>query len=266
MKELTIITVCYNSVNTIARCIDSIATQMDCNVEYIIIDGASNDGTLDIIKDKAKQYPIRYYSEPDNGIYHAMNKGAKRAEGKWLWFVNSDDYIHNNIVRQIIEYIHKADIEFDCIYGNIEFVKLYKGIEFIKKGIPEVSQNMLVNDTIFHPSFLCRIEIYLQEGGFNESYKTAADWDFIIRLYIKGCSFSYYPHVMTTFYTGGTSSNSHVVEKFNIRKQYNSLYIAFIYLLIDIFKTCLLNVSEKLFRNKIMKWRIRNYKMRITNT
>jgi len=129
--KITIITVCYNASSTIGETIKSVINQSYKNLEYIIIDGESTDGTKEIIENYKKIFPIIYISEKDNGIYDAMNKGLDLATGDYLNFMNADDYFFNNtVVEEVVPFLNK---QYDIVYGNMEV--RYKNFKFIKSDL-----------------------------------------------------------------------------------------------------------------------------------
>ena len=135
--KISIITVCKNAENAIERTMLSVVTQscFNENIEYLIIDGASTDKTVEIIKQYANKYPVKWISEPDSGIYNAMNKGIKLATGEYLLFLNAGDYlVHYNILKSLINLF--GNDAFDVIYGNILCVNP-KSNEYSIKAVGE---------------------------------------------------------------------------------------------------------------------------------
>ena len=121
--KISIITVCKNAESAIERTMLSVVTQ-SCfaeNIEYLIIDGASSDKTIEIIKQYADKHPIKWISEPDSGIYNAMNKGIKLTSGDYLLFLNAGDYlIHYNVIKSLINLFEST--QYDVIYGNAFYI------------------------------------------------------------------------------------------------------------------------------------------------
>lgn len=206
-KLLSIVTVCFNSEKTIERTIKSVLNQTFTNYEYIFIDGASNDRTNEIInkykiKFKNKDIPVKHISEKDNGIYDAMNKGAKFASGKWINYMNSDDYFYSeDVLKNVFE--DKDILNYDVIYGNTCFIKenkkyIEKGkdIESIIKHIPFCPQSSFVKTNLQN------------EYGFNCKYKISADFDFFLRLYIDKKIFIYIDKIVSNFSFGGVSNSN----------------------------------------------------------
>lgn len=240
-KILSIITVCYNSEKTIERCINSIVSQMDDRIEYIIVDGNSKDHTIDIVK-KYKQ--IKYISEKDNGIYDAMNKGIKMSTGKWIIFMNSDDCFINNKLLKLVD-ILKTNDNYDCIYSDIEEVymldkKEYTRIFKVTEDLSSLNKEMLIR----HQSFLCKRQALLDIDCFDLKYKVAADWDSLIRLNNLGYRFKKIDYLFSRFYLGGASINNHVKERHLIRKNNNCYKLIDFKLYTDWFHS--LNLRRKL--------------------
>ena len=201
LPKITIITVSYNAVKDIENTILSVINQTYPNIEYIIIDGGSTDGTLDIIK--KYQDKITYWvSEPDKGIYDAMNKGALKATGMWLNFMNAGDTFYN---EQVLEEVFKdKDCDnADVIYGDVVYVypdrvdiRKAAPLKRIKVGIPFCHQSAFVK-TKLQQSYL-----------FDMTYKICADYNFFHTLYKKGYSFKYKEQIIARYLAGGISSNA----------------------------------------------------------
>ena len=182
--KVSIITVSLNSANTIKDCIKSVVNQSYKNIEYIIIDGGSTDGTLDIIKKYASKISF-WISKKDYGIYDAMNKGINLAIGEIIGFLNSDDMFYDSRVVERIVNAFEKDI--DCIYGNLIYVS-HRNIKKItrrwisnefKEGIFEKSW------TPAHPTFYCRKKVYDRYGGYRLDFKIASDVELMYRFLQK---------------------------------------------------------------------------------
>jgi len=201
--KISIITVTYNSSRTIKNTLDSILAQSYSDIEYIIIDGSSKDNTLDIIKEYQPRFEnrMRWISEPDEGIYDAMNKGIQMATGELIGLLNSDDfYIDNNAVSMIVSKINLDNA--DCIYANVLLVDFYdtnKTIRIAKNPIVnkhvvyknKISKYSIQHEMIYkgwhpnHPTFFVKKELYHKYGTFNTKYKIEADFDLMFRLLVK---------------------------------------------------------------------------------
>ncbi|MFX0140450.1 MAG: glycosyltransferase family 2 protein [Candidatus Hodarchaeota archaeon] len=221
--KASIITVSFNSVNTIEDCIMSVANQSYKNIEYIIVDGGSTDGTVDIIKKHANKISF-WVSEKDNGIYHAMNKGIHFATGNIIGIINSDDfYADSFVVDNIIEFITKENV--DTCYGDLVYVDRedknrttriwkpgkYSKTKFKKGWMPP------------HPTFFVKNHIYDKYGSFNLKFPVVADYELMLRLLYKyNISTAYIPKVLVKMRTGGKSRPSF----FNIMSNNISCYCA----------------------------------------
>lgn len=199
---VSVITVSCNAKYSIEDTIISVLNQSYKNIEYIIIDGASNDGTVDIIK---KYDSIIWISEPDNGIYDAMNKGLELCKGQWILFLGADDLLNDSIVR-IVPFLKNEN---DIIYGNVIYMqskKIYGGkfdsLKFITKNIP--------HQAIFYP---CSI---FQKYKFDTNYPILSDYHFNLRCWNdKNISFVYIDEVVSIYNEDGISSKKFDYEFFN---------------------------------------------------
>ena len=173
--KISIITVCYNAEKTIEDTIKSVINQDYKDLEYIIIDGASTDGTVNIITEYQKQFPIILISEKDEGIYDAMNKGANLASGDYLNFMNAGDTFYNeDSINQIIPFLKD---EFDIIYGNTEII--YKDFKTIKD---EPTPEKLWMGRIPHQSAFIKSDT-MKKYGYNKNNKIVADLEFFMSVY-----------------------------------------------------------------------------------
>ena len=210
--KVSIITVTYNSASTIADTIQSVKAQTYPNIEYVIIDGASTDGTLDIVKSFQADFGerLRYISEPDKGIYDAMNKGFQGATGDIVGTLNSDDFFTSNeVIGKMVENFNADDI--DAVYGDVHFVNaenLSKCTRYYS------SKNFKPWKLRFgfmpaHPSFYIRREILLNAGLYKTDYKIGADYEMMVRLFHqKGIRSKYIPMDFVTMRAGGTSTKN----------------------------------------------------------
>lgn len=174
-KKNSIVTVSYNAVATIESTILSVINQTYSNVEYIIIDGGSTDGTVDIIK--KYQDKISYWiSEPDQGIYDAMNKGLKIASGEWINFMNSgDSFVHTEVLENL--QLEQYDRRIVALYGDTIYVRP-RGEELLKSRLPNF---LLRNMPTSHQSFFVRTE-NAKMIGFDVKYKYDADYNMMYQL------------------------------------------------------------------------------------
>lgn len=197
--KVSIITVVYNGLATIEQTIKSIINQKYSNIEYIIIDGASVDGTQELIQ-KYSEYIDIFISEEDEGLYYAMNKGIGNASGEIIGILNSDDLYVDTAIAKVVDYYSEHDV--DIVYGNalwfggLEQTELYKCT-----NIEELWYRMAIP----HPATFVKREIYEKYGLFNTKYHISADYDLMLRLYSQNVRFGHINEVITYFRRGGIS-------------------------------------------------------------
>ena len=206
--KVSLITVSFNSASTITDTIESIHAQDYDDIEYIIVDGASKDNTVEIIKSFGSKID-KWISEPDKGIYDAMNKAIRMATGEVVGILNSDDfYSATNIVSQVASAFH--DSSMDAVFGDLVFVdpnnlkKIVRKYSSAKWHPEKFARGFMPA----HPTFFVRRKYYEQIGLFKTDYKIAADYELLIRfLYVHKLKYKYLPINMVTMRKGGVSSN-----------------------------------------------------------
>ena len=211
--KLSIITATYNSERTLRDTMESILNQTFQDFEYIIVDGASKDATLDIIREYEPRFQGKmcYVSEPDKGIYDAMNKGFAMATGDVIGILNSDDFFTSEDVLQAVvdgfagEYV-------DAVYADIHFV----GTDDLTKCVRYYSSSvfrpwmMRFGMIPAHPSFYCRKAVYDQYGSFDTTYRIAADFEILLRLiFIHRIRTRYVKKDFVTMRLGGASTTGY---------------------------------------------------------
>ena len=178
---ITVITVCYNSEDFIDCCLRSVLLQDYPPDEYIIVDGGSNDSTLNII-DEHRQAYFKVISEPDKGLYDAMNKGIRASKGDFILFLNSDDYLADcKTIQKIKQVLDKGSL----FYGAIQYVDRFDVTKQLQLWAPSQGAFEKFNDGWHpaHPAFICKRSILLDLGGFDLKYKIAADFDLMLRAF-----------------------------------------------------------------------------------
>lgn len=212
MPLFSIITVCYNSEKTIGRTLDSVLHQTVDDYEYIIIDGASTDKTLEIVNSYQDKFgdKLEVFSEPDNGIYDAMNKGINKASGELIGIVNSDDYYELDALENISKEYKKIlstesgkDIDI-VLYGMLRLLE--EGKEF---GIEFYNHNFLGKVMLTHPTCFVSKTVYEKYGAFDTQYRSAADMDFLLRVKMN-TNTMFYPvyDIISNFERGSTSASA----------------------------------------------------------
>lgn len=190
--KISVITVCYNAIQGIEKTISSVLSQTYPDIEYIVIDGGSVDGTLDVIK-KYKEKLSYVISEPDNGIYDAMNKGIKVATGEWINFLNAGDNFYN--IRSIEDvFSRNIPAEIDVVYGYQ--VHSYTYGKYVRKQLPLSS--IYKGMPFGHESSFVRTGV-MKSIGFDTSYRIAADYHFFLNLYASGNKFLPVDAIVTDF-------------------------------------------------------------------
>jgi glycosyltransferase involved in cell wall biosynthesis len=208
-----VITVVFNGEKYIEQTIQSVINQSYSNIEYIIIDGGSTDETVNIIRKYDNQ--INYWiSEPDSGIYNAMNKALSITDGDWIFFLGSDDILFNAEVIHKFIYCHK-DIEVDVIFGDVIFSNNY----YFKS---KLNYKILVGNTLHHQSCFYRKYLF-NDFRYQDSYKISADYELNLKIYTQKGSYKYINSPVSIFRYEGESSRNRdlgIKEMNNIRSKY----------------------------------------------
>lgn len=210
--KVSIITVCLNSEKTIEQTIRSVLDQTYKNIEYIIVDGQSTDKTLQIIR-KYQDRIATCISEPDKGLYDAMNKGISLSTGDVIGIINSDDWYAPDAVENVVRLFAKEKI--DVVYGAMEIVHSDGITSKVQNGALE---QMLYRMVIPHPTAFVRKGVYQEVGCFNLQYRVVADYDLFLRMYLYRCKFRQTPHVLAYFRNGGLSTVNAVACAEEIRR------------------------------------------------
>lgn len=178
---ISIVVAVYNRAGTLRQCLESIVNQSLSNIEVIVIDGGSTDGSVEIIREYEDK--IRYWSsEPDDGIYDAWNKALLYAVGDWICFVGSDDYFRSTtVLEELCKFIKIQDSELDFIYSNVMLVT-ESGQDLFVNGPrwADVNRQLLRGMIVPHPAMLHHRRTFHQ-GGFDKSYRIAGDYEFFLR-------------------------------------------------------------------------------------
>lgn len=260
--KITIVTVCYNVRDDLSKTIDSVISQKYQNIEYIIVDGGSSDGSRELLKQKS-DYISHWISEQDNGIYDAMNKGIDLATGDWIIFMNAGDiFFDNHVIEKIFAKEYSKSI--GIIYGDVE-LDFGRNRKIIKsfRNIP--SKN--VASEICHQGVFTRTSI-LKQIKYDTTYRIYADINSFWSIYNLNWMFEYVPIVISTFeITGGISSNKpflsfkeisrlNSTKKFSIRYLKDLFNASYKYFLLQILPKQLYDTIRYkiLIRNKTYKF------------
>lgn len=199
--RLTVVTVCRNSIEYIERAIKSVLHQSYKNIEYIIIDGSSSDGTIEVIK-KYSPYISYWISEPDQGVYQAMNKGIKAATGDLIGFLSSNDWYAEGALSAIADKYDETHA--DVIYGD---AVVYDGEKITHQDYSKAKlEDSFYYMTVIHPAFFVKTDIQ-KKYGFDESYRICADYKFFMQVYRDSYQFAYTKQDIIHYYLGGISSD-----------------------------------------------------------
>lgn len=205
--KISIITVCYNSEKTIKDTLESVLKQTYTNYEYLIIDGKSKDDTLKIVKSYEKKFKgkLKYISEKDKGLYDAMNKGIKLATGDIVGIINSDDVLAK---EDAFEKIVKRFEETDCdgTYSDLYILDCDTMTKIERKFISKKG-NYKLGWYPPHPTLYLKKEVYDKYGLYNQDYRIAADYDFMIRIMKDKVKLSYIKDVLVHMRSGGKSTD-----------------------------------------------------------
>lgn len=176
-RLITVITPCFNSEKTIRKTIESVLQQTYKNIEYIIIDGASTDKTVEIAKSYEKDFEgrMKIYSEPDAGIYYAMNKGIGLAQGELIGIVNSDDYYEAEAVAWIAE--QWTQKPYQILYGFERMLQDGQEVSICLFHHSNIKKQMIT-----HPTCFVTKKLYEDKGSFNTAYRYSADYEFMLRM------------------------------------------------------------------------------------
>lgn len=259
--KISVITVCKNAANTIENSLLSLYSQTYENIEHIVIDGVSTDGTLELLS-KYKDKISTLISEPDTGIYNAMNKGIKFATGDIVYFLNATDalYDENVFEKAIKEFKNNPDLE--LLWGDVQFVENNKDIRIARFDKLKFKGDLIHNNPC-HQVIFYKNDIFKKCGDYNENLPIYADYDFNVRVLVShSAKCKYIPEVLARFELGGISTSSE--EKIKIRQKqerkdiYKEHFSKNIYFQLDNFFTKVFGTPTKYFKeskliNKILQ-------------
>ena len=197
---VSIITVSYNASKTIEQTILSVINQTYTNIQYIIIDGKSTDETIDIVN-KYKEYISVFVSEKDNGIYDAMNKGISLAQGELIGIINADDWYELDTVETVVKKYNLQINQTNCLYYGM--LRIWR--EEKEYCVRQFHHNFVTETVIQHPTNFVPKALYDIYGGFDASFKIAADYDLLTRFRVNQVQFIKIDKILANFREGGAS-------------------------------------------------------------
>ena len=182
--KISIITVAYNSAETIGDTFESVANQTYNDIEYIVVDGGSTDGTLDLIK-KYESHISKWISEPDEGLYDAMNKGVSMATGDVVGLINSDDlFCDKQAIEKVMGvFINKHSL--DSVYADLFYVSQNNTNNIVRSWLTGAQKKFKTGWHPAHPTFYIKNDVYKKYGAFDLSYRLAADFEIMLRFLEK---------------------------------------------------------------------------------
>lgn len=207
--KISVITAVYNRASTVAQAIDSLLSQTWKSVEHVVVDGASTDGTLDVVRARMRPGSV-LISERDQGIYNALNKGLALCTGDCIGLMHSDDFYADD---QVLESVADAfaDPAVDAVYGDLDYVAQGESGRVVRHWSSGTYHRALLARGWMppHPTLYLRRSVIERWGGFDESYQIAADYDAVLRYFAKGgIRAAYIPRVLVKMRVGGESNRS----------------------------------------------------------
>jgi glycosyltransferase involved in cell wall biosynthesis len=258
MRKLTIITINYNNREGLVKTINSIMNQSFTDFEFIVIDGGSTDGSVE----ECEKCPIitKWISEKDNGVYHAMNKGIKMAEGTYINFMNSGDEFHNKDVLAEISGMLESDV--DIFYGNTVY---YNSNNYRREEIPpsELSFFYLYEFGINHQASFIKRSLFYDSFFYNETYKICSDWEFFMyNLCLRNVTYKHVNTFICNYDFSGISADPKNLKLYHDEKeQMIKRYFPLFYKDLKVLKEAkskrlqqILHIKENKFAWRIMKW------------
>lgn len=219
--KFSIVTVCWNSEKVLPKALASLHAQRCTDYEWVVVDGGSTDRTLDIVRSFAGA-PLNYISEPDHGIYNAMNKGARMARGEFVFFLNSDDALHNSEVLADVAAHLENNPNIDMLYGNVIYE--HPGKRTLRT-FSHIGARTLPFEDLCHQAVFARRTLFESVGQFDEKFRLNADYDWLIRVFRSGARCEWFDRVVALFFVGGAHTVNPaqlVTERKAVRLQYMS--------------------------------------------
>ena len=222
--RITIITVCYNAEQTIPRTLRSIQAQTYSNIEYLVIDGASKDGTLELVQKLAPRANV--FSEPDKGIYDAMNKGLKHATGEYIWYVNAGDALPSPSTVEDLVSLACVDHLPDVIYGDTRLIDDKEqdlGLRRLRPPRELTWQSFRSGMLVCHQAFIAKRHL---APTFDLHYRFSADVDWCIRILKEAQDCFFLPYPIALYLSEGTTTANHrasLLERFDVMRRHYGL-------------------------------------------
>ena len=223
--RISIITICYNAASTITRTLRSVSAQTYPNIQYLIIDGASKDNTLELVRELAPEAEI--YSERDKGIYDAMNKGLDRATGDYVWYVNAGDALASpTTVEDLVRATCTGDSLPDVLYGDTRLIDTEDhdlGLRRLRPPHQLDWRSFRSGMLVCHQAFVAKRSI---SPHYDLSYRFSADVDWCIRVLKEAKTTAFYPEPIALYLNEGTTTANHrasLIERFHVMRHHYGL-------------------------------------------
>lgn len=265
--KLSIITINYNNAAGLRQTFDSISKQTCRDFEYVVVDGNSNDGSKEVVKEY-QEYINKWVSEPDTGIYNAMNKGARMSSGEYMLFLNSGDFLHSdNVIAKLLNEQFDEDIV-SC--SVLSFDDKLSRIWLPPKNVSLYT--FIGGGSMSHPSTLIKRSIFDKVGGYIENYRIISDWCFFIdSMIVHNCTYKVLDHIILTSFNRYGISSSNGVDKRRVAQQ-EFLYNRFPRIIVDYIpledealSNCAIYISktDKMKKILMFPFRVLNYIMKL---
>lgn len=204
---VSVVTVCFNSQAHIAEAMQSVLDQTYANVEYLVIDGGSTDSTMDIVRSFEERFGgrLRWVSEPDNGIYDAMNKGIALCSGDLIGLLNSDDTYLPDAIEGIVS-AFRAEPDVGAVFGDVDVVSQDGSLLRTEVAVTPAPGSLPLRMPMCHQSLFVARRVYRELGGFDTGYRILADYEHMLRMLRAGVRFLHVPGVVARFREGGACS------------------------------------------------------------
>ena len=223
--RISIITICYNAASTITRTLHSVSAQTYPNIQYLIIDGASKDNTLELVRELAPEAEV--YSERDKGIYDAMNKGLDRATGDYVWYVNAGDALASpTTVEDLVRATCTGDSLPDVLYGDTRLIDTEDhdlGLRRLRPPHQLDWRSFRSGMLVCHQAFVAKRSI---SPHYDLSYRFSADVDWCIRVLKEAKTTAFYPEPIALYLNEGTTTANHrasLIERFHVMRHHYGL-------------------------------------------
>ena len=223
--RISIITICYNAASTITRTLRSVSAQTYPNIQYLIIDGASKDNTLELVRELAPEAEV--YSERDKGIYDAMNKGLDRATGDYVWYVNAGDALASpTTVEDLVRTTCTGDSLPDVLYGDTRLIDSEDhdlGLRRLRPPHQLDWRSFRSGMLVCHQAFVAKRSI---SPHYDLSYRFSADVDWCIRVLKEAKTTAFYPEPIALYLNEGTTTANHrasLIERFHVMRHHYGL-------------------------------------------